>query len=292
MTPFGPKTSRYRRAAVTAAAFAAFLSMAVLAAVLALGAGAGVLAAGMVTTGEALLGRDVEVRSAPDPAAAIVLRLPRGTVVMALGSARGSAFNEIAIGGRSTGFVPNDALTSIYGPREIAGRVAVVARSRWAADGILRGSHVVTRTVTGIEQRDGKPHRTKVERGTVLSLLGVRDGKPHLASDTITGISLPADALLPIIGVHDYPVSTTGTTFHIARMDERPDPAEARALWHDLTLSLPQLAGYTPFIYPSISQSLRFSLAFGPLDRSGADAACAALSQSMIDCWVVEVVAL
>lgn len=288
MRPVGRKSARYRRlAAVVATVILPFVSVSVLAAY----GGGEALAAGMVATGEALLGRDVEVRSAPDPAAGVVLRLPKGTVVMALGSARGSTFNEIAIGGRGTGFVPNDTLTSIYGPREIAGRVAVVARSRWAANGILKGSHVVTRTVTGTEQRDGKPRRTKVERGAVLSLLGVRDGKAHFASETITAISLPADALLPIVGVHDYPVSTTGTTFYIARMDERPDPAEARARWHELTRSLPQLAGYKPFIYPSIAQSLRFSLAFGPLDRSGADATCMALSQRMVDCWVLEVVA-
>jgi hypothetical protein len=266
------------------------LLMPVLAAVLAAGAlQAPPAPAQTVAMGEALLERDVGVRLSPDAAAPVTATLAKGSVVMALGAPRGLPFTEIVAAGGGVGYVPSDVLRSIYAPRPSTGTVALVSRARWAPDGILRGSHVVRRTATGTGVRDGKRATIKVEPGTVLSLLDVQAGKPRLASDTVASVTLEADALLPIAGVHDYAFGRAETGLLLARLGEHADPAGAQAAWDRLSAAIPLLARHDPFVFPAADDPTRFTLAFGPLDRRDAEAACTALAQRMVDCWLLDV---
>ncbi|HEV7370675.1 hypothetical protein [Arenibaculum sp.] len=263
--------------------FAAALALAIVLA-------AGAAFAQAVTSGEALLDRDVEVRLAPDAAAPVAAKLAKGSVVMALGAPRGRPFTEIVAAG-GVGYVPSGVLRSIYAPRQATGTVAVVSRARWAPDGVLRGSHVVRRAVSGMALRDGKRVPVKMEPGTVLSLLDVQAGKLRFASDTIASVTLDADALLPVAGVHDYAFGGAAPGLLLARLGEHADPERARAEWSRLSASIPLLARYAPFVFPAVGDPARFTLSFGPLDRRGAEAACTALAQRLVDCWLLDVVA-
>ena len=74
--------------------------------------------------------------------------------------------------------MPSDSLDSIFIAREVSGRAAVVSRQRWTfPNGTLRGTHVLTEPAAGMEIRDGKKREAKLERGAVLSLLDLQDGK-------------------------------------------------------------------------------------------------------------------
>lgn len=261
-----------------------FLPVAALALLVAAGLG-NPASADPVRTGEALLAREVEIRASPDATAPVVMRLPRGSVVMALGSPRRSGFNQIALHGRAIGYVPNDVLASVDGPREVTGSVASVSR-RLAPEGVLHGSHAVRRPVTARETRKDKRRSVKLEAGAVLSLVGMQGGKASFAWDGGT-IELDASAVLPVIGIHDRALPA-GTSFHLARLGEHPDPASAFAQWRRLAGAVPLLAQHTPFAYPEAA-GRGFTLAFGPFfERREAEAACAALSRQLLDCWLVE----
>lgn len=242
-----------------------------------------------VTAGEALLEREVEVRLSPDAAAPATATLAKGSVVMALGAPRGRPFTEIVAADGGVGYVPSDVLRSIYAPRRPTGTVALVSRARWAPDGILRGSHVARRAATGTGVRDGKRATIKVEPGTVLSLLDMQAGKPRLASDAVASVTLDPDALLPIAGVHDYAFGRADAGLLLARLGEHADPAGARAAWDRLSAAIPLLARHAPFVFPAPGDPTRFTLAFGPLDRRGAEATCTALAQRLVDCWLLDV---
>lgn len=256
------------------------------AAILLLAAGPGTPAlAGVVRAGEALLSREVEVRASPDAASPVVTKLPKGTVVMALGSPRHSGFNQIALRGREIGYVPNEVLLSIDGPREVTGHVAAVSR-RLAPEGFLYGSHAVRRPVTAVETRKGKRKSVKLEAGAVLALVGMRGGKASFAWGDGT-IELDPAAVLPVAGVYER-MPVTGATFHLARLGEHPNPASAYEAWRRLAHTLPLLAPYTPFAYPAASGE-GYTLAFGPFfQRSEAEATCTALSRQLLNCWLVE----
>lgn len=242
-------------------------------------------AAGLpVRTGEALLAGPVEVRATPEASGRVVARLPKGTVVMALGSPRGSGFNQIAQRGTEIGYVPNDALLSIEGPREVTGTVAVVS-ARLAPEGVLHGSHAVRKPVTASETRGGKRRSVKLEAGAVLSLIEMKDGKARFAWDGGT-VTLDAAAVLPVIGV--YEAAPPGPGFHLARLGEHPDPASAFAAWRRLAGAVPLLAQHTPFAFPDPA-GRGYTLAFGPFPGRGeAEAACTALSRQLLDCWLLE----
>jgi hypothetical protein len=247
--------------------------------------------------GEALLARDVDLREGPSLEAPVVRSLAKGTTVSSLGSPRGTGFMQVGIGGRPVGYVPAGSLASIYAPREVSGTVAVVARDRVAPGGQLDGSHVLRRSTTGTEIRDGKRREAKLEPGTVLGLLDMRDGKARLASETIASVTLDPDALLPIVGVHDLGSGQSAAGqgqalgLYVARVGDYPAPAEAEAAWDVLLRQAPHLGEHRRFVYPVLGRTLRFALAFGPFDKAGADAACLSLAQRQADCWIVEVAA-
>jgi hypothetical protein len=250
---------------------------------------------GKPQTGETILNRDVDVLVSADADSRVVMSLPKGKVVAAFGTPRRMpSWTQIGLGGRDIGYVPTDSLDSIFIAREISGRAAVVGRQRWTfPSGTLRGTHVLTEPAAGMEMRDGKKREAKLERGAVLSLLDVQDGKARLSSDSIASITLPPDQLAPIIGVHDYDFSAGGPArnFYAARIGDYLTPVEAENAWTDFIAAAgPQYAPYTRFIYPLIGRNtVTFALAFGPLDRQGVNNICVALAQRMQDCWVVEV---
>ena len=228
------------------------------------------------------------------PDSRVVMSLPKGKIVAAFGTPRRTAWTQIGLGGRDIGYVPSDSLDSIFIAREVSGRAAVVSRQRWTfPNGTLRGTHVLTDKAAGMEIRDGKKRETKLERGAVMSLLDLQDGKARLSSDSIASITLPPDRLAPIIGVHDYDFSGSGPArnFYAARIGDYLTPVEAEHAWTDFIAAAgQQYAPYTRFIYPLIGRSaVTFALAFGPLDRQGVNNMCVALAQRMLDCWVVEV---
>jgi hypothetical protein len=243
-------------------------------------------------SGEALLGRDVEVRAGPSAGAPALRALPRGTVVTSLGSPRGTGFAEIGIGGRPAGYVPVDALASIYGPREVSGAVALLSRRLVAPDGGLDASHVLRRPVAAAEARDGKRRQTRLPAGTPVALLDVADGKARVAADGTAGAAVEPDALLPIAGVHGgEPGRGEPRGHYLARVGEHASPAEAEAAWQALLRAAPHLGVHGRFVYPVLGPGLRFALAFGPMDRAGADSACLSLAQRQTDCWITELLA-
>ena len=249
---------------------------------------------GRPQTGETILNRDVDVLVSADADSRIVMSLPKGKIVAAFGTPRRTAWTQIGLGGRDIGYVPSDSLDSIFIAREVSGRAAVVSRQRWTfSNGTLRGTHVLTDNAAGMEIRDGKKWEAKVERGAVMSLLDLQDGKARLSSDSIASITLPPDRLAPIIGVHDYDFSGSGPArnFYAARIGDYLTPVEAEHAWTDFIAAAgQQYAPYTRFIYPLIGRNaVTFALAFGPLDRQGVNNMCVALAQRMLDCWVVEV---
>jgi hypothetical protein len=249
---------------------------------------------GRPQTGETILNRDVDVLVSADGDSRVVMSLPKGKVVAAFGTPRRTAWTQIGLGGRDIGYVPSDSLDSIFIAREVSGRAAVVSRQRWTfPNGTLRGTHVLTDNAAGMEIRDGKKREAKVERGAVMSLLDLQDGKARLSSDSIASITLPPDRLAPIIGVHDYDFSGSGPArnFYAARIGDYLTPVEAENAWKDFIAAAgQQYAPYTRFIYPLIGRNaVTFALAFGPLDRQGVNNMCVALAQRMLDCWVVEV---
>jgi len=249
---------------------------------------------GRPQTGETILNRDVDVLVSADADSRIVMSLPKGKVVAAFGTPRRTAWTQIGLGGRDIGYVPSDSLDSIFIAREVSGRAAVVSRQRWTfPNGTLRGTHVLVDHAAGMETRDGKKRETKVERGAVVSLLDLQDGKARLSSDSIASITLPPDRLAPIIGVHDYDFSGSGPArnFYAARIGDYLTPVEAEHAWTDFIAAAgQQYAPYTRFIYPMIGRNaVTFALAFGPFDRQGVNNMCVALAQRMLDCWVVEV---
>jgi len=249
---------------------------------------------GRPQTGETILNRDVDVLVSPDADSRVVMSLPKGKLVAAFGTPRRTSWTQIGLGGRDIGYVPSDSLNSIFIAREVSGRAAVVGRQRSTfPNGTLRGTHVLTGAASGMEIRDGKKREAKLERGAVLSLLDLQDGKARLSSDSIASITLPPDQLAPIIGVHDYDFSAGGPArnFYAARIGDYLTPVEAENAWTDFIAAAgPQYAPYTRFIYPLIGRNaVTFALAFGPLDRQGVNNICVALAQRMQDCWVVEV---
>jgi hypothetical protein len=249
---------------------------------------------GRPQTGETILNRDVDVLVSADADSRVVMSLPKGKIVAAFGTPRRTAWTQIGLGGRDIGYVPSDSLDSIFIAREVSGRAAAVSRQRWTfPNGTLRGTHVLTDPTAGMEIRDGKKREAKLERGAVMSLLDLQDGKARLSSDSIASITLPPDRLAPIIGVHDYDFSGSGPArnFYAARIGDYLTPVEAEHAWTDFVAAAgPQYAPYTRFIYPMIGRNaVTFALAFGPLDRQGVNNMCVALAQRMLDCWVVEV---
>jgi hypothetical protein len=249
---------------------------------------------GRPQTGETILNRDVDVLVSADADSRVVMSLPKGKIVAAFGTPRRTAWTQIGLGGRDIGYVPSDSLDSIFIAREVSSRAAVVSRQRWTfPNGTLRGTHVLTDPAAGMEIRDGKKREAKLERGAVMSLLDLQDGKARLSSDSIASITLPPDRLAPIIGVHDYDFSGSGPArnFYAARIGDYLTPVEAEHAWTDFIAAAgQQYAPYTRFIYPMIGRSaVTFALAFGPLDRQGVNNMCVALAQRMLDCWVVEV---
>ena len=249
---------------------------------------------GRPQTGETILNRDVDVLVSADADSRVVMSLPKGKIVAAFGTPRRTAWTQIGLGGRDIGYVPSDSLDSIFIAREVSGRAAVVSRQRWTfPNGTLRGTHVLTDKAAGMEIRDGKKREAKLERGAVMSLLDLQDGKARLSSDSIASITLPPDRLAPIIGVHDYDFSGSGPArnFYAARIGDYLTPVEAEHAWTDFIAAAgQQYAPYTRFIYPMIGRNaVTFALAFGPLDRQGVNNMCVALAQRMLDCWVVEV---
>jgi hypothetical protein len=249
---------------------------------------------GRPQTGETILNRDVDVLVSADAGSRIVMSLPKGKIVAAFGTPRRTAWTQMGLGGRDIGYVPSDSLDSIFIAREVSGRAAVVSRQRWTfPSGTLRGTHVLIDNAAGMEIRDGKKREAKLERGAVMSLLDLRDGKARLSSDSIASITLPPDRLAPIIGVHDYDFSGSGPArnFYAARIGDYLTPVEAEHAWTNFIAAAgQQYAPYTRFIYPLIGRSaVTFALAFGPLDRQGVNNMCVALAQRMLDCWVVEV---
>ena len=250
---------------------------------------------GKPQTGETILNRDVDVLVSASADSRVVMSLPKGKVVAAFGTPRRMpSWTQIGLGGRDIGYVPSDSLDSIFIAREVSGRAAVVGRQRWTfPSGTLRGTHVLTEPAAGMEMRDGKKREAKLERGAVLSLLDVQDGKARLSSDSIASITLPPERLAPIIGVHDYDFSGSGPArnFYAARIGDYLTPVEAEHAWTDFIAAAgQQYAPYTRFVYPVIGRSaVTFALAFGPLDRQGVNNMCVALAQRMLDCWVVEV---
>ena len=249
---------------------------------------------GRPQTGETILNRDVDVLVSADAGSRIVMSLPKGKIVAAFGTPRRTAWTQIGLGGRDIGYVPSDSLDSIFIAREVSGRAAVVSRQRWTfPNGALRGTHVLIDKAAGMETRDTKKREAKLERGAVMSLLDLQDGKARLSSDSIASITLPPDRLAPIIGVHDYDFSGSGPArnFYAARIGDYLTPVEAENAWKDFIAAAgQQYAPYTRFIYPLIGRNaVTFALAFGPLDRQGVNNMCVALAQRMLDCWVVEV---
>jgi hypothetical protein len=244
---------------------------------------------GRPQTGETILNRDVDVLVSADAGSRVVMSLPKGKIVAAFGTPRRTAWTQIGLGGRDIGYVPSDSLDSIFIAREVSGRAAVVSRQRWTfPNGALRGTHVLIDKAAGMEIRDGKKRETKLERGAVMSLLDLQDGKARLSSDSIASITLPPDQLAPIIGVHDYDFSGSGPArnFYAARIGDYLTPVEAEHAWTDFIAAAgQQYAPYTRFIYPMIGRSaVTFALAFGPLDRQGVNNMCVALAQRMLDC--------
>jgi hypothetical protein len=243
--------------------------------------------------GETILNRDIDVRTAPDEGSRVVMSLPKGKTVMAFGTPRRTTWTQIGLRGRDIGYVPSDSLDPIFVAREISGRAAVVSRIRWAPDGTLRGTHVVTEAVKSTERRKGKQSEVKLERGQVLGLLDVQGRQANMSSESMASVAVPVNALIPIIGVHDYDFGKGGTarSFYILRVGDYLTPVESENAWADfVTAAGPQYAGQTRFIFPLIGpQGLSFALAFGPHDRAGANNACVALAQRMLDCWLIEI---
>ncbi|MBP2299957.1 SH3 domain-containing protein [Azospirillum picis] len=68
------------------------------------------VAIGAPLTGEVVLNRDIEVRIGPGEDARIVMTLKQGKALNALGTPRGTAWTEVAIGGKPIGYVPADSL--------------------------------------------------------------------------------------------------------------------------------------------------------------------------------------
>jgi hypothetical protein len=249
---------------------------------------------GRPQVGEAILNRDIEVRVSADDGSRVVMNLPKGKTVEAFGTPRRTSWTQIGLAGRDIGYVPNDSLDSIFIARTVSNQAAVVGRRRWTLpDGTLRGTHVLASDSAGMEVKDGKKREAKLERGAVLSLLDMRDGKARMSTETIASVTLPSDRLLPIIGVHDYDFSGSGQArnFFAARVGDFLTPVEAENGWSAFIAAAgPQYAPYTHFIYPMMGrEGVTFALAFGPLDRMGVNNICVALAQRMLDCWVVQV---
>ncbi len=74
------------------------------------------VATGAPLEGPVTLNRDVEVRVGPNQDARIVKTMKSGESVNALGTPRGTAWTQIAIGGQPVGYVPADSLDTVYIP--------------------------------------------------------------------------------------------------------------------------------------------------------------------------------
>lgn len=248
---------------------------------------------GVPLTGEAILKRDVDVRSTPAADGRIVMRLPRGKTVTALGTPRHTPWTRIARAGRPLGYVPWDSLESIYAAREIAGQAAAVARRRYAPAGTPTVTHVVAERAPATAYRDGRKHSLVLEPGTVLTLLALENGKARLAAPDYEAVVVDRKVLLPVVGVHDLDPAPSGLarSFYINKVGAYRSEDAARAAWRQIRQVLGPRVKYSHvYIYPDLDAGdTPYTLAFGPWTRHEANALCVTLAQRELDCWILKV---
>jgi len=248
--------------------------------------GASVLpAAAQVTDGEALVNRDVEVRVAPSPDAAVVRSLSKGQTVSVYGTPRRTAFAWIGRGGQILGYIPIDSIDPVWSAREVVESVALVDRRFVDAGGQLMGTHVVAAAVGS--GRQGFP------RGSIVKVEAIDGGMAQVSADGRRGSKVPVEALRPIIGVRqNYPsIAGDAPNFYLSKLGDYVSPTEANAAWTtELSFVAERQSQATPFIYPTVRKgTLSYSVATGPLARADAEALCIYASRRGRDCYLVEV---
>ncbi|WP_207476310.1 hypothetical protein [Arenibaculum pallidiluteum] len=238
--------------------------------------------------GDALLNRDVEVRVAPHPEAAVVRKLAKGQTVAVFGMPRRTDFVWIGRAGQSLGYVPAETLDPVWSDRPVEEEVALIDRRQVGESGQLPGTHVVAKAVGS--------GRQGLARGAVVRVESVSGGVAQVsggAGKGAKGTKVPLDSLRPIVGVRqDFPgISGEAPSYYLSKLGNYVGAAEAEAAWRgELAFVAERQAQATPFIYPTVRNGrLSYSVASGPLTRADAEALCIYASRRGRDCTLVRV---
>lgn len=263
---------------------------------------------GAPLTGEVVLNRDVEVRSAPSESGRIVATLNQGKPLNALGTPRGTNWTQVGIGGVPMGYVPADALDPVYipdvgKPKPIpggaaapavsgraatpAGGVALIAQGLYdqLAKSATQGILLATRNITATEKAEGGKRRSiPIRKGQAAGLVGLHGGRVELALADGTHVEAPGDGFIGVAGV--APGGTARGPLFAGRLGEYLGYAEGMAAWQSF-LNGPG-AGYRgrpPGVWPVFRGGrVVFQAGVGPLSATDLDQTCAALTRQGYDC--------
>jgi hypothetical protein len=263
---------------------------------------------GAPLTGEVVLNRDVEIRSAPAESGRILLTMPQGKALNALGTPRGTNWTQVAIGGVPVGYVPADALDPVYIPpagpdkalpgggtggggngKPAALRAALVPEEARAAvaQSAGQGALVATRNLTATETGDGGKRRSvAVRKGQVAGLTGARGTRLELTLGDGKRVEAPADGFLGVAAVG----TPAGGPFYAGRLGEFMTYDEGLKVWQAFVAG-PGGAyrDRPPGVWPVVrGGKLQFMAGVGPLTAGDLDRACATLTRQGYDCRPVE----
>ncbi len=271
------------------------------------------VAIGAPLTGEVVLNRDVEVRIGPGEGSRIIMTLTRGKALNALGTPRGTAWTEVAIGGQPIGYVPADSLdpalmvarpvTRNAAPKPAnAGEqaaphrnAAVVPRASWeiAAQVPAQGYVVATQNIPATEILDSKKRKSfTLRKGDVVGIIDTANGRATLAMPGRSKAVATVEGLAGVVAPYPLPgmPPIEPGPLYAAKLGEYVSHAEGLRAWREFTAGAG--AAYRdlpPMVWPVFRGTRTiYEMGIGPFSRTQVDNACGVLAQRGRDCWVIE----
>ncbi|WP_448203639.1 SH3 domain-containing protein [Azospirillum sp. sgz302134] len=274
------------------------------------------VAIGAPLTGEVVLNRDIEVRIGPNEDARIIMTLKRGKALNALGTPRGTAWTEVAIGGQPIGYVPADSLDpALMVARPITGgggsgakppakageaaaphrNAAVVPRAAWemAAQVPAQGYVVATQNIAATEILDNKKRRAfTLRKGDVVGVIDVANGRATLSMPGRSKAVATVDGLVGVVAPYPLPgmPPIEPGPLYAARLGEYVSHAEGLRAWKEFTAGAGSAyRDLPPMVWPVFHGTrTTYVMGLGPFSRNQVDNVCGVLAQRGRDCWVIE----